>query len=1063
MKKITLSFKLKEKTRFLFKNNLKMKLTVILLFLSVLHLFPNDSFSQKKVTLNLQDVTLKKALSEIKKQTNFKFLYRNKEIDIFQKVTLKTNKESILTTLKTLFKNTSIDFKVIEKQIILTKRELNPDETSLQNIKISGTIKDKNGDALFGANVIIKGTKIGATVDFDGNFTLNVPEDSSKILVVSYLGFKTKEIVIGDKTTFAIVLEEDANQLEGVVLIGSRGKPRTQLESVAPIDVIGAKAIEASPQAELSQLMQFVAPSFHSTKQNIGHGSDHIDPMSLRGLGADQTLVLINGKRRHATALMNVNGTVGRGQVGTDLNSIPMAAIERIEVLRDGASAQYGSDAIAGVINIILKKTPNAGIIKFRAGFLSAPPEAPSFLEEFNPYSNNPDLASTRGDGGGENFQFSANYGVGFGEKGGFLNVTMNYLTKNPFNRMDDYTIQMFSDERRDDPIAEYAAFNQSDPAAIAAYNDKWGSTFGFASVNELSDFNGRRVANMGGSGTTNAGIMFNSELPFTEETKMYAFGGYNYRLGTATGFVRRPNQGARQSGLHPLGFSPHIGSDIQDISAVVGLETVFDGWDVDFSNTFGSNSFQWTIYNSNNASLFLESPTTFDAGNLKYSQNVINLGVSKGLDVGFPLNAAFGTEFRLENFQQTAGQDESWKNYDEDASDGLKESGSQVFPGYQRINQINKNRFNLGLYADFEAEFTDKFLVTLAGRYEDYSDFGNNFSWKLGSRYKITDDITIRGTYSTGFRAPSLPQKYFSSYTLQFITLADGSIDGVNIAHLNDDSPVTRQFGIQNLKPETSTNLSIGFTAKLFEKLSVTVDAYQVNIKDRIGITGRFNGGQDPRFKTILDNAGLSQVQFMTNVADTETNGLDVVLAYKTNLGAGKLTATAAGNFTKTALPRNANGDPGIKTGSFLEGFERQLFNREEVSRLEVAQPTSKIIVGLTYEIHKFTVGLNTTKFGEVTYVHPNENEVANAWNNGALETLDQVFASKILTDLNISYKITESINIGVGGANIFNVYPDRHQHSANYGGGMFGYSRRVSQFGLSGASWNANLSFKF
>jgi len=1063
MKKYTISPVLREKTRFLIKNNLKMKLSIMLLFLSVLSTFSSESFSQKKVTLNLKDVSIEAALISIKKQTSYKFLYRTTEIDVLQKISITATKESVINALTLLFKETSIDFKIIEKQIILTKKDRFYKEKEELYKKISGSIKDKDGMPLTGASVVIKGTKIGANADFDGNFTLNIPENTSNILVISYIGFKTTEIAIGNQNIINVVLEESANQLQSFVLVGSRGKPRTQLETVAPIDVIGVKEIEASPQAELSQLMQFVAPSFHSTKQNIGHGSDHIDPMSLRGLGADQTLVLINGKRRHATALMNVNGTVGRGQVGTDLNSIPLAAIERIEVLRDGASAQYGSDAIAGVINIILKKTPNKGIIKLRAGFLSAPPEAPSFLEAFNPYSDNPDLASTRGDGGGESFQFSANYGVGFGEKGGFVNVTMNYLTKNPFNRMDDYTIQMFSDERRDDPIAEYAAFNQGDPAAIAAYNDRWGATYGYATVNELSDFKGRRVANMGGSGTTNAGLMFNAELPFSEETKMYTFGGYNYRLGTATGFVRRPNQGARQSGLHPLGFSPHIGSDIQDFSAVVGLETVFNGWDLDFSNTFGSNSFQWTIYNSNNASLFLESPTSFDAGKLKYSQNVINLGVSKELDAGFPLNAAFGTEFRLENFQQEAGQDESWKNYDDDASDGVKESGSQVFPGYQRINQIDKNRFNLGLYADFEAEFTDEFLVTLAGRYEDYSDFGSNFNWKLGARYKIADNFTVRGTYSTGFRAPSLPQKYFSSYTLQFITLADGSIDGVNIAHLNDDSPVTRQFGIQNLKPETSTNLSVGFTAKLFSKLSVTIDAYQVNIKDRIGITGRFNGGQDPRFATILDNAGLSQVQFMTNIADTKTSGIDVVFAYRANLGDGKLTATAAGNFTKTTLPRDANGNPEIKTGAFLEGFESQLFNREEVSRLEVAQPTSKVIVGLTYEINKFTVGLNTTKFGEVTYVHPNENQVANAWNDGALETLDQVFASKILTDLNLSYKLSESVNIGIGGANIFNVYPDRHQHSANYGGGMFGYSRRVSQFGLSGASWNANLSFKF
>jgi len=306
-------------------------------------------------------------------------------------------------------------------------------------------------------------------------------------------------------------------------------------------------------------------------------------------LGADQTLVLINGKRQHTTSLMNVNGTVARGQVGTDLNSIPMAAVERIEVLRDGAAAQYGSDAIAGVINVILKKNVNKGEVSVRTGFAAAPPEAPNFIN--NPYTSSPELANTQADGGAETYQISANYGLGIGEEG-FINFTLNYLKKNPFNRMDDYTISMFSDERAGDPIAELAVFNQGDPDAIAAYNAKWGAQFGNAIVNDLNDYKGRRVSNMGGSGTTNAGIMFNAELPINETASFYAFGGYNYRLGEAVGFYRRPNQTGRQSGLWSLGFSPHLNSDIQDFSAAAGVRTTFRGWNVDLSNTYGSNSF---------------------------------------------------------------------------------------------------------------------------------------------------------------------------------------------------------------------------------------------------------------------------------------------------------------------------------------------------------------------------------------------------------------------------------------------------------------------------------------
>ena len=930
---------------------------------------------------------------------------------------------------------------------------------------ISGTVYEEGTTlGLIGASVAIEGTSTGTTTDFDGNFSLTVNEGD--VLVISYTGYQDFELTVDGRDNYEIYLKTGV-ALSQVTVVGSRGKPRTQLETSVPVDVIGAKQIQTSSQAELSQILQYAAPSFHSTKQNIGHGSDHIDPMALRGLGADQTLVLINGKRRHTTSLMNVNGTVARGQVGTDLNAIPMAAVERIEVLRDGAAAQYGSDAIAGVINIVLKKNINKGQINIRTGGLAKPPTISDELNALvtNPYGDIPGLDQpTQNEGGGENFQVSANYGIGVGEKGGFINLTLNYLTKNPFNRMDDYAIEMFSDERRGDAVAEFAAFNQSDAAAIQAYNDKWGDQFGFAIVNDLNEHTGRRMANMGGSGTTNAGIMFNSEFPLSDKATLYSFGGYNYRLGEATGFVRRPNQAARQSGLWPLGFSPHLNSDIQDLSAAIGIRSEFRGWNVDLSNSYGSNSFGWTIFNSNNASLGLESGTTFDAGTLDYNQNVMNLDVSKGLDVGFPLNAAFGAEFRLENFQQIAGQEESWQNYgDTTATGALKESGSQVFPGYQPGNAVNNYRFNSGVYADFEAEFTDKWLVGLAGRYEDYSDFGDNFSWKVSSRYRITNNITVRGAFSTGFRAPSLPQKYFSSFTLQFISLPDGSIDGVNIAHLNDDSFVTRQFGIPNLKPETSQNISFGLTAKILEQLSITVDAYQINIEDRIGITGRFAGSDDPRFATILNAAGLTQVQFMTNAVDTETRGIDAVMSYLIPFEKGSLTLNLGANFTETTIPRDSEGNPIIKTGEFLKGFETKLFNREEVSRIEVAQPRNKIILGGILKLGRVTGSLTATRFGKIDYVHPSSALVANAWNGGIEEIRDQTFSDKTLVDLDISIRINEMIRIGGGGTNIFNVYPDRHTHSGNYSGGMFPYSRRVSQFGLAGAGYYVKANFNF
>lgn len=937
---------------------------------------------------------------------------------------------------------------------------------------ITGEVFDDTGAPVIGASILNTSSNSGTTTDLDGAYSLSATNGDN--ILISYIGFSDDEFTVTeDQSNYSVQLATGL-ELETVTVLGSRGKPRTALETAVPIDVIGGAQLERSSQSNLGQVLQYAAPSFHSTKQNIGHGSDHIDPIALRGLGADQTLVLINGKRRHATSLMNVNGTVGRGQVGTDLNAIPMAAVERIEILRDGAAAQYGSDAIAGVINIVLKKNINKGSINVKAGFLAAPPVISDELNALitNPYADIPELANpTQNPGGGENFQVSANYGLAVGNKGGFVNVTLNYLKKNPFNRMDDFSRELFAanDPRRNDAVAEIAAFNQGDPEAIAAYNARWVDNIennqslpedqrGRAIVNELNENEGRRLARFGGSGTTNAGIFLNMELPMSDKSTFYANSGYNYRLGSATGFVRRPDQSARQSGLWPLGFSPMLDSDIQDFSASFGFRTEFNGWDVDLSNSYGSNSFGWTIFNSNNASLGLESPTSFEAGNLGYAQNVINLDVSKNIDVGFPLNIGLGSEFRLENFVQVAGEDESWQNFD----GGIKEAGSQVFPGYQRANATDQFRFNSGLYADFEAEFTDAFLVGLAGRFEDYSDFGSNFSWKLSSRYRITEKITVRGAYSTGFRAPSLPQKYFSAFTLQFITLDNGEIDGVNIAHLDDDSFVTRQFGIPNLRPETSTNISLGATAR-FGRLSLTADLYQIDIEDRIGITGRFNGGQDPRFAAILDPAGLSQVQFLTNAVDTRTRGVDVVGNYQFLLPNGSFTLNLGANFTETRVPRGTDGSPIINTGEFLAGFDEVLFNREEVSRIEVAQPRSKVILGGIYRVGPFAANLTFTRFGEIDFVHPSDALVANAFNGGELEIRDQTFSAKILTDLDLSYSLSENIEIGIGGTNLFNIYPDRHAHSANYSDGFFPYSRRVSQFGVAGAGYYAKANFSF
>ena len=1018
-------------------SKLKMKLFITLFLFSILQTIANHGYSQQKLSIDYENVPLKKIINKIQDQTDFKFLYRSSEINLEKGTTLKVKKKSLDYILKEIFSGTDIEFTILDKQIILTKRKKSKPERKIlfQEKEIKGNVKDEDGNPLPGANVLLKGTSIGALTDFDGNFTLIVSDSNSTTLVVSYIGFATKEVNIVDKDFVSVVLLTSSEQLEDIVVTGSRSKPRSLLDTAVAIDVIGAKVIENAPQSELGQIMQFAAPSFHSTNQNIGHGTDHIDPIALRGLGADQTLVLINGKRRHATSLMNVNGTVGRGQVGTDLNAIPTAAIERIEVLRDGAAAQYGSDAIAGVINIILKKSTDEGSIDIATG--------------------------TTYEGDGETFNFNANYGFGVGEEG-FVNFTTVYNTRQLVNRSGDYTGAIFGDERDNDPVAINAFFNQSNQEAINAYNQIYGANFGNAFVNPANDFRGNRVMNVGASAISNASLAVNSEIPFNNTTKFYANGMFNFRLGEATGFYRFPRQEARQSGIHPLGFSPKILSDIVDVSATAGISSVVKGWNFDVSNNYGTNSFSFTIENSNNASQGLASETVFEAGSLKYQQNVINVDLSKSFGEKVPVNVGFGGEFRLENYQQIAGQRESFAFFGDTTSTGTpREAGSQVFPGYRDTNETNQNRFNTALYVDLEADFTKKWLVGLAGRIEDYSDFGDKFTWKVSSRYKITDNITFRGAFNTGFRAPSLPQKFFSSFTLQFITV-NGEQQGVDIAHLNDDSNITRQFGIPNLKPETSISFSFGLTARLFERLSVTLDAYDIRIKDRIGITGRFASTADPRFAAILDPAGLSRAQFMTNAIDTETKGLDFVVSYRIPLGENSLTLSGTGNFTETNVTEDDQGNEIINTGSFLQGFESTLFNREEISRIEVAQPRSKIILGALFSGEKLSAGVNVTRFGEITYIAPNPNPVLNTL-TGTEEVLDQVFTPKWLTDVNISYDVIKDLKLTVSLANLFNVFPDEHTHSANRSNDLFPFSRRVSQFGLLGGNYSVGLKYSF
>ena len=919
---------------------------------------------------------------------------------------------------------------------------------SAQKGTVEGVVKDEQGP-LFTATVKVMENVTGTTTDFDGKFSLSL-DPGKYTLEVSYVGYATlrQEIEItADQTLNVDFTMSQGIDLDEFVVVGTRGSPRTQLETMAPVDVIGPAAIQSSAQGNVTQVLQYSAPSFHSTPQTISDGTDHIDPAALRGLGPDQTLVLINGKRRHTSSLINVNGTVGRGTVGTDLNAIPASAIERIEILRDGAAAQYGSDAIAGVINVVLKEQTNVLNVNFESG-VSMPSLLGTPSTGNAPDSLVPEFASD-----GEYYQLSTNFGFDVGEKGGFVNVTAEYTDRSSTNRSGNYTGSIYPDN----------------------YDNALSRGDFFSQVRSETGFVENQVMEIGNSAVRNGGAFLNAAYPLSDNAELYGNLGFNYRNGIARGFYRFPSSQDRVvPQIWPQGFSPQIHSEIIDNNFTIGTRGKIGLWNVDFSQTRGENEFQFTVKNSNNASLGQSSPTQAYAGGFNYSQNTTNIDFFRGYEFLVPINVAFGGEFRLENYQIFSGEEASyvaggsenvWLVNGGDTSLVAGAAGIQVFPGFQPQNQLDNSRNSASVYGDFEFDITEALLVGIAARYENYSDFGDAFNWKASARYRILENLSVRAAASTGFRAPSLHQVYFNNLSTQFVTVGGAQVP-IQVGTFNNESAVTRAFGIEPLDAETSNNYSAGFTARLLENLSLTVDGYLIEIEDRIVLSGRFSPTEELSGGVLAGNIltplGAGAAQFFTNAVSTETRGIDVVSAYNKALGEGLLKLTLAANFTETEV-KKSNGVPEINTSDLLNGKEDVLFNREEVSRLEVAQPRSKLTFSATYELNEWSFMLRATRFGEIEYIHPSDGDEANWVMNdftGETETRDQVFDAKIVADVEVSYRFNKHVRWVVGVHNFTNTFPDMHQHSANVSSGRFLYSRRVQQFGVRGLFAYSKLS---
>jgi len=468
---------------------------------------------------------------------------------------------------------------------------------------LTGKVTDDQKQPLPGVSVYEKGTTRGVTSDSEGNYTITCKDDNA-IVVFSYVGMVSQEFKIVKLKELNVSLVS-STVLDYVEVVGSRRQNRTATESLVPVDIIDvSKLLTTLGQTDVNQMLQYVAPSFNSNKQSGADGADHIDPASLRGLGPDQTLVLINGKRRHQSSLINLFGSRGRGNTGTDLNAIPISAIDHIEILRDGAAAQYGSDAIAGVINIVLKSNTDEFTGDFSTGFRNAiPPSKYNVLKEDQKFDGNIS-------------QFSGNYGTKIGDKG-FINVTMDYSKL-------DHT------------------FRRADPSVYTVYRNE----FGDAAAQSFATY-------------------FNSSFRPTEKTEVYMSGGFNYRFTDAYAFSRAADEERNVTAIYPNGFDPQIQSIINDKSITVGMKTLINGFTVDFSNTFGSNSMHYMVDNTLNASMLEQSPTRFDAGGFSLAQNTTCLDVSQLFPkIAKGLNVAFGAEHRIEVYQIIAGEEASYKTY---------------------------------------------------------------------------------------------------------------------------------------------------------------------------------------------------------------------------------------------------------------------------------------------------------------------------------------------------------------------------------------------------------------
>jgi iron complex outermembrane recepter protein len=815
-----------------------------------------------------------------------------------------------------------------------------------------------------------------------------------------------------------------AQEAEVVVVTGTRVAARSALDTAAPVDVVSSAQLAQQGSSELNQQLAVALPSFNFPRPAITDGTDSVRPATLRGLAPDQTLVLVNGKRRHTAALVNINGSIGRGSSAVDMNTIPSGAIESVEVLRDGASAQYGSDAIAGVINLRLKKRSEGGNVTVSYGQrittvnTDAAPALAAGTTNFTSANilANPTWKVTpsveRRDG--ETTAINAWIGLPiFGDMGS-LTITGELQTRGTTNRQG-------TDNRRLYPLTMTGAYDPREATIDRNNNQQYGE------------------------GDLVQGTLFaNASIDLSDSTRIYSWASVQGRDSTSAAFFRWPSDTRNNTAIYADGFLPKINSLIEDNSFALGLETKFMGWDADFSVNRGSNKMDFVIRNTLNRSLGNASSTRFNAGGFANDQTVLAASGVRGFAVGLAsdLNVAVGVEARRDHYEISEGEPGSYF-----IAAGLG-GGSQGFGGFKPSSVVGKAREAIGAYADVEVNVTDALLVSAALRYEDYSDFGDNISGKISARYDFTDGFALRGSVSNGFRAPSLQQQFFTTFSTNVVAGVP-----LEIATTPSTSPIGLALGGKQLEPETSINYSLGAVVR-FGGLSVTLDTYQIEIKDRIVLSENLSGTAITNLLLANGVQGISTVRFFLNGVDSTTTGAELVASYRLNTDFGRFDLTASASANETKVDKV----PSIPALTAIGLTGTALFNRINTLTLSEGQPKEKASVNVNWTLGDFGATFKANYYGSVT-------------EPGADALRDIVLAPEGLFDFEARYKVANKYTFTLGVENFTDVYPKKtpgttvltpSTFTTLNNSGALGFSR-YSPFGFSGRYVYGKVSFDF